>query len=368
VETDRAQLVWRRAGPGPARITLTDPPGRSRSWTIDTDGGPGAFVIEDLAPGVEYDLVLAGGGLATMDRHHRFTTAVDPPGQLLTRLVTANDSHLGEDRFGYLRTIRERPRPEMPSSERCLRSAVSAMAAWEPDHAVFKGDIVNHGTRAEWDTAHRIASSLPVRTDFMLGNHEANARHGIDPVAGAAAGGVDLRDPVRVRDLPGVRVILADTPVRRTNRGDIVHVADPILDAASDAGSPVLLFLHHNLQPHRLPTFLPPGVAGHKARAFLDRLESVAPASIAISGHTHRNRRRDHGGIPVVEVGSTKDYPGVWAGYSIHEGGIRQVTYRVAEPSCLRWTERTRWAALGLWGRWSPGSLEDRCFTHRWPD
>jgi hypothetical protein len=85
------------------------------------------------------------------------------------------------------------------------------------------------------------------------------------------------------------------------------------------------------------------------------------------SGHTHRHRRHDLGGIVATEVGSTKDYPGTWAGYAVHEGGIRQVVRRIESPDCVAWLERTRAAALGRWGRWSPGELADRSFSYAWP-
>ena len=85
------------------------------------------------------------------------------------------------------------------------------------------------------------------------------------------------------------------------------------------------------------------------------------------SGHTHRHRRRRHGTAVITEVGSPKDFPGTWAGYVVHEGGIRQVVRRIARPDVLRWTERSAAAAFGLWCRWSPGTLDDRCFAHTWP-
>ena len=86
------------------------------------------------------------------------------------------------------------------------------------------------------------------------------------------------------------------------------------------------------------------------------------------AGHSHRHRRRTHRSVTITEVGSPKDYPGTWAGYVVHEGGVRQVVRRVDRPDCIRWTEYTRRAALGLWGQWSPGRLDDRCFSLTWPD
>jgi hypothetical protein len=79
------------------------------------------------------------------------------------------------------------------------------------------------------------------------------------------------------------------------------------------------------------------------------------------SGHTHRHRRRHVGPLVLTEVGSPKDYPGTWAGYVVHEGGIRQVVRRVSGAGLLRWTDYTAGAAVGLWGLWSPGLLGHRC-------
>ena len=62
-----------------------------------------------------------------------------------------------------------------------------------------------------------------------------------------------------------------------------------------------------------------------------------------------------------------KDYPGVWAGYVVHEGGLRQVVRRVAPHDCLTWTEKTRHVMLGAWQAFAPGTLADRCFVHEWP-
>jgi hypothetical protein len=101
--------------------------------------------------------------------------------------------------------------------------------------------------------------------------------------------------------------------------------------------------------------------------AFVDRVRWARPATMITSGHTHRHRRRTVGSVVLTEVGSTKDFPGSWAGYVVHEGGIRQVVRRVASPDLLRWTDETARAACGAWGAWSPGIGSHRCFTHTWP-
>ena len=116
-----------------------------------------------------------------------------------------------------------------------------------------------------------------------------------------------------------------------------------------------------------VPTYLPVGIAATSRGASSTGPSPPTRPLFVTSGHTHRNRRRTHGAAVITEVGSPKDYPGVWAGYVVHEGGIRQVVRRVAAPDVLAWTDRSADAAHGLWGAWSPGHLDDRCFTHTWP-
>jgi hypothetical protein len=172
---------------------------------------------------------------------------------------------------------------------------------------------------------------------------------------------------VQIRDVPGLRIVLVDTSVPGHRHGEITPHVDEIADAVRDAPGPAFVALHHQLMTTPVPTYIPVGIDRDQSRAFLDRLVAANPAVFVTSGHTHRHRRRRHGSAVITEVGSPKDYPGTWAGYVVHEGGIRQVVRRVARPDVLRWTDRSSAAAFGLWGRWSPGTLDDRCFVHTWP-
>ncbi|MCU1381103.1 MAG: hypothetical protein JWN29_4086, partial [Acidimicrobiales bacterium] len=123
----------------------------------------------------------------------------------------------------------------------------------------------------------------------------------------------------------------------------------------------------HQLQPLPIPTHWPPGVLGPESGRFLRALDESNPCAVVTSGHNHRHRDRRSGPVLVTEVGSPNDNPGTRAGYAVHEGGIRQVVRRVMAPDVLRWTEATKRTLFGIWGRWSPGSLEDRCLTLPWP-
>ena len=84
------------------------------------------------------------------------------------------------------------------------------------------------------------------------------------------------------------------------------------------------------------------------------------------AGHTHRNRVRRFaaaGDVPWVEVASVKDYPGAWAEYRVHEGGVLQLHHRISTPEALAWTEQTRHMYAGFYGAYAFGSLADRCFA-----
>ena len=93
------------------------------------------------------------------------------------------------------------------------------------------------------------------------------------------------------------------------------------------------------------------------------------PAIVAYTaGHTHRHRVRwVGGGVPSIEVGCVKDFPGTWAEYRVYDGGILQVVHRMSSPEALAWSEQCRDAVLRLRrrlrARYALGTLDDRCFA-----
>jgi hypothetical protein len=135
---------------------------------------------------------------------------------------------------------------------------------------------------------------------------------------------------------------------------------------AAGSSGPAWVALHHPPERHRAPTVYPPGVPFGESRHFLDALAAAKPGAFVTCGHRHRNRRYNYGSVVVTEVGATKDYPGVWAGYKVYEGGLVQVVRRISRPDVISWTEATRRAMNGQWHRWSPGRLDDRCFAVSW--
>ena len=378
VEDTTVQLTWPARGLGVTRLEVGD-----RRIEIPARDGPDALVISDLDPASEIRWIDRSGWRRPVAR-----TLARPPGPELFRFATISDLHLGERSFGYRSTIVERPKPEVAHPERATRAALAELTAWGAEALVVKGDVTHSGKPRQWDRFAAILADTDLPVLMIPGNHDSGEgrrhdpdersrrRHDDDPpepqlpisVAEARQRlGFEPVGPVQVFDVPGLRILAVDTTVPDDRAGQLRAVNDEVVARAAEVDTPVFIAVHHQLLTLPFPHHPPPGIPARQSRRFLDQLQAANPAAFVTSGHTHRHRRRAHGSIVLTEVGSPKDYPGTWAGYVVHEGGIRQVVRRVAAPDILAWTDRTARAALGAWGRWSPGSLDARCFTHVWP-
>lgn len=357
VEDTTVQLTWRTLPVGPVRF-VTD---RSRV-EVESDGGPGAVVLDRLDPATDGAVVVqtTEGSLDVP-----FRTLASPPGAELFRFATISDVHLGKSTFGLRHTISE---PEVDEAHpiRCARSALVDLTAWGAERLVVKGDLVDANHASAWALASDLLTGSPLAPTLLPGNHEL--AHGDQGAfARARQHGLELVSEVETLDVPGLRIVGMNSAIEDRDVGRWGHLREAAVDAVGTAEGPALLLVHHHPQPAPVPTHFPPGIDSVSARRFLRAVTATNQSVMGSSGHTHRHRFRELAGVPWSEVGSTKDYPGTWAGYVVHEGGIRQVVRRVSDISCLRWLDRTRWAAGGAWGLWSPGRLSDRCFTHCWP-
>lgn len=335
--------------------------------------GPGAVVVDGLAPGQWYDVVASAEGVPAY-RACRLRTLVPPPGRELCRFATVSDVHVGERYFGVFGRLHDLQYLDLPEEEalyypfRALRAAMAEAAGWGAGLVVVKGDLTRRAKAAEVREVARTLAGAPVRVETVLGNHD-NVR-GVNARAILAAQGVNVSWGPRHIDLDGARLVLVDSVHAdpRYHRGQLLpstvrQVA--ALVAASPRGAWV--GLHHPPELHPYPLAYPPGIPYGESRDLLDALASTGKPVLLSGGHRHRNRRHQHGPVEVTEVGSTKDYPGAWGGYKVFEGGIIQLVRRVARPDVITWTENTRRAVNGQWGRWAPGRLEDRCFSLSWP-
>lgn len=337
--------------------------------------GPGAVTVEGLEPATTYDVTVTGPHCPRR-RVDRITTLAPPPGALTARFATISDTHLGDGAFGALSTIVDViPLPPQldPYPERCARAAITEAAAWGSELIIAKGDLTRDSEPAEFKEFARLVAASPVSVRAILGNHDVRNR--VDGAAILTRHGVDVARQATAVDLPGVRIILAHTPITTQRRGRLGDAEiDRIVTLAAGApasslggpAGPVVVAMHHAPQRAPVATHYPPGLYSAESRVFVDRLREANPTSVILAGHTHRNRRYKVGGLTVSEVGSTKDYPGQWAGYAVYEGGIRQVVRRIASPDAIAWTEASRRALFGLWGRWAVSTLEQRCWIQLW--
>ena len=363
VEDTSVQVCWDDAGPGPLDV-FARWVGGSASSTVTATGGPGAALLTGLPSSTTMQIGLRPGGPPRVA-----TTLAPPPGRPLSRFAAINDMHLGARAFGTWRPIWDDD-PRDPAAVRCMRAALREAVAWGAEALVVKGDVTQRGRQHEWDQAGALIEATGLPVVMIEGNHETKigavdgravmARHGIELAVGRATH----------LDLPGVRIVGA--PTARWHHGD-GRIADRVRretvrlleDVPATTGAVVAL--HHYPQRFRYPTLYPSGVPGPHAASFLDAVAATHPSTLVLAGHSHRHRRHDHGPLMLAETGSTKDFPGTWSGYTVHEGGIMQTTRRVMDPAAMRWTERGRRVLGGVWGVWAPGLRSHRCFTYVWP-
>jgi len=354
VEDRAVQLAWASLGPGRHTVMVGAAEG-------EVDGGPGTWTATGLAPGTTHEVRID-------DRPAGTATTLEPlAGPERCRIATVSDCHIGEPGFGYLIPQKEPPEVE-PYPIRCLRAASTAAVAWGAQLLVVKGDLTQRAQTAELDSALEVLAGLGIPVVVAPGNHEVKKR-GTDWADAVRTAGLVPVGPVEpeVIDLPGLRVVVGDTTILHHHQGTLADGrADAFIAAAAGGDRPALVCLHHQLEPYKHHNCWPPGISGAEAMPFLDRLAGAAPQTWVTTGHTHRNRARRHGPLTITEVGSTKDFPGTWAGYVAHDAGLRQTSFHVTGDGTDAWLDRTRKAAGRSWGFWSPGRLSDRCRTTTW--
>lgn len=358
VEDTTIQLAWGNLPSGQVRAQTDD-----GATSVEHRGGAGALELTGLRPGCAHTVELAwDGGSSTF----AVTTLTPPPGELLSRFATISDLHLGARAWGALRTMSDESGHPVPYPYRCAAAATAEAARWGAELLIIKGDAAQHENGRDFAEVGRLVDQFGELPMLLIpGNHDVDGRGGTIPrTVGQRA--LPYTRGVATVDLPGIRLAVADTTIARRGRGSLVRNEAALLEAVADAPGPSFVGLHHQLQTTRIPRYWPIGIGGVESAAFIARLSALNRSVMISSGHTHRNRKRLEHGILISEVASTKDWPCVWAGYAVYEGGIRQVIRRIADPDAISWAEYSRGALHGLWGFWSPGPPDNRCFSHRW--
>ena len=295
---------------------------------------------------------------------HEVTTLSRPDGELLCCFATVNDVHFGEVEAGRVGDSPEGPiqraEPgETPYPEVMNRGAADEIDALDPLVVVVKGDLSNDGRPDEWAAFEQCyRDRFGERLHVVRGNHDA--------YQGQTAYAGD-----QWIDLPGVAVALVDTVIPEQTTGHLTETQLDWLDTmCAESDRPVIVMGHHQ-------QWIAGDDTGHRSEGYFglhpdasDALDEVIARRSNVlaytAGHTHRHRvRRMHrSGAPSIEIGCVKDFPGTWAEYRVHAGGVQQVVHRISTPEALRWSERCRhlYSDFGIdYERYALGALEDRC-------
>lgn len=291
-----------------------------------------------------------------------FRTLTRPSGKLLSRIATVNDVHFGETECGRIDDLPDGPilrtgPDEDPHPITMNAGAIAEMRALNPDVVIVKGDLTQDGTEEEFAAfTQHYGEAFGDTLVVARGNHDAY--NGQQEFTGDSWVTV-----------PGLAVALLDTTIPCETTGRIEPEQFEWLEAhLSQATTPVIVMGHHQqwTEGTRSDTYfgLHPDCSD-ELDELIDRHKNVLAYT---AGHTHRHRvrRMQRSGVPSIEVGCVKDFPGTWAEYRIYEGGVMQVVHRISSPSALDWSERCRhlYADFGIdYETYALGSLEERCFT-----
>jgi predicted phosphodiesterase len=357
-------------GPNEVTVTFTSEPERVVTTRVgdrevETVGPFHVARVEGLAADTEYPLAV-DGAMVTDWLPSRVRTLVQPPGELLATIATANDVHFGETecgRTGDAATDSIGPilgvgPGDTPYPVVMGRAAVAEITQLDPDAVVVKGDLTDCGLPEQYDAFLSTYGVLGPRLHHVRGNHDAMA----DP--NLAAEGA----PYAV-ELAGVMLAVLDTTAPGSVGGALPAEQVDWLDAlAASTMTPVLVFGHHPVWNVDTNDPVDPNyvIAREESVALIDVFGRRANIAGYFAGHTHTNRVRyfaDAPKVPCVEVACGKDYPGAWAEYRVFEGGYTQVMRRISAPEALAWSEHCRTMIQGIYRDLVLGPIDARCFT-----
>ncbi len=389
VEDRSAQLTWSGLPDGTDALDVA-----GRTYPVEGGGGPGAIVVDGLTPQHHHTIRFMAGSAVVATRSIR--TLPSPRGDELFRFATISDLHLGRGQRGYRGPLahigpgatdhgsddphavasrwdvvdegsadRISEGPDDPPLV-CARAAIAEAIDWGAELLVVKGDLCEETLDDPWDQAASLLNGLPIPVMILPGNHDTWKRRQFEPEEGASRRGLTLTRGVEHLDVPGLRLVLADSTVTDSGWGRVARHAEEVAQLLGEADTAAFVATHHQPQRFSVPLYWPHGIPGPDARRFARSLRAANPSVLVSSGHTHRNRRRRVAGVDWTEVSATNHFPATWAGYKVHEGGISQTVRRISAPDALAWSEQTRRWLGGIWALWSTGELSDRSFTIDW--
>ncbi len=372
VEESAAQLVWSDLPSGPVELQVFGPGGAQAPVVVHHPGGPGVVELTGLDAGASHRVeVRSRRSRSGAALRRSFRTQPAPPGDELFRFATLNDLHIGRE---HRRSSAPSANPsgtgaDEPTPREMAAAAFDDVLAWGAQQVIVKGDVCEESFEGNWDQAATVFGDAPVPVHLLPGNHDTGTKRHVEPEDAARARGLALTRGVAHLDVPGLRVVLADSCRDGSGWGTLRARSTEVADLAAQAhadGLGVFVATHHQPQRFTLPLYWPHGIPGPDARSFARTLRDTTPNALISSGHTHRCRVRSVGGVAWSEVAATNHFPATWAGYRVFAGGLMQVVRRTSGPAALAWSEHGRQALRGVWALWATGTISDRSFTLRW--
>ena len=306
--------------------------------------------LDNLAPGTEHT-----------ERGVTFRTLTPPPGRLLSRIATVNDVHFGETECGRIDDNPQGPIQrslpgEAPYPVTMNAGAIAEITLIDPAAVIVKGDLTEAGTEEQFAEFRAHYGAFGDRLHTVRGNHDAYRHQNEYPGDSWIT-------------VPGLAVALLDTTIPGATTGRIEQEQFDWLDAQlSAATDPVIIMGHHQqwVEGPRSDDYF--GLHPDCSDQLSDMCARHACVIAYTAGHTHRHRVRDmpRAHIPSIEIGCVKDFPGTWAEYRVHEGGVMQVVHRISTPEALAWSNRCRhlYSDFGTdYQSYAMGTLEERCFV-----
>jgi predicted phosphodiesterase len=292
-----------------------------------------------------------------------FRTLARPPGERLSVFATVNDVHFGETECGIIEGLDVGPifsvaEGEDPYPETMNRGAIEEMSQLDLDVVVVKGDLTSKGTFEEYARFLEFyETAFGERLVHVRGNHDSYY------------GNTFADDAPKAVELAGVTLAVIDTSIPEHAAGRVTEdTLDWLSDLASTSEQDILVFGHHHVwnpeSSNRPATYF--GINPDDSERLVEVVARHPRITGYFAGHTHRNRVRRFrasGQVPWVEVACVKDFPGAWAEYRVHEGGVLQVFHRISSRAALEWSEMTREMYAGDYFRYAFGELHDRCFA-----
>ena len=290
-----------------------------------------------------------------------FRTLPRPAGRLLCRFATVNDVHFGETECGRIDTsplgpIQRAEPGEDPYPVTMNAGAIAEISRIDPVAVIVKGDLTEDGRDEEFAAFREHYGVFGDRLHTVRGNHDSY--HDQTDYEGD-----------RWIEMPDFAVALLDTAIPGQTTGMIYGQQLEWLDAVLRASTtPVLVMGHHQqwTEGNRSEKYF--GLHPDCSDLLDEIIDNHACALAYAAGHTHRHRvrRMRRSGVPSIEIGCVKDFPGTWAEYRVFEGGVLQVVHRISTPAALSWSNRCRnlYADFGTdYESYAMGTLEERCFV-----